>query len=184
MVARFLTSEHGLVAAYVAGGRGRRLRPVLIPGNSVDLALASRSESQLLFGKPELVTSRGPWLSEPLAAAAIAWTCALTAAVLPERLPYPPLYQALGGVLEAICHAPAARAWVGALIAYEGLLLRELGYGAWGEGGAGRLTGDLPDMLAAMDRLAGPLDQYLLAESRGDVMAARQRLRELLGRIG
>jgi len=187
VVARFLTSEYGIVAAYVAGGRGRRLRPVLIPGNIVDLALAARSESQLPFAKPELVASRGPWLAEPLPAAAIAWACALTATALPERLPYPPLYQALGGVLEAICHAPAARAWVGALVGYESLLLRDLGYGTWGtqgDGGPGRPHGELAEILAAMDRLAAPLDQYLLADRRGDVMAARQRLRELLGRIG
>ena len=36
VIARALTEEHGLVAAYVAGGRGRRLRPVLIPGNLLD----------------------------------------------------------------------------------------------------------------------------------------------------
>ena len=39
------------------------------------------------------------------------------------------------------------------------------------------------DALEAMDRLAGQLDHYLLADRRGDVMAARSRLRELLGRI-
>ena len=66
VVARFLTEEHGIVAAYVAGGRGRRLRPVLIPGNSVALELAARSESQLPFARPELMASRGPWLAEPL----------------------------------------------------------------------------------------------------------------------
>jgi len=34
-----------------------------------------------------------------------------------------------------------------------------------------------------MDRLAPSLDHYLLADRRGDVMAARSRLRELLGRM-
>ena len=33
------------------------------------------------------------------------------------------------------------------------------------------------------DKLAAPLDHYLLADRRGDVMAARTRLRELLGRM-
>ena len=183
VVARFLTAEHGIVAAFVAGGRGRRLRPVLIPGNAVEVEIAARSESQLPFARAELVASRGPWLGEPLPAAAIAWTCALTAAALPERLPYPPLHAALGALLEAICHAPSARGWAGGLVAYETLLLRELGYGERerdAEGGAGD---DLGRVLAAMDRLADPLDRYLLAERRGDVMAARARLRELLGRM-
>ena len=177
VVARVLTEEHGLIAAYVAGGRGRRLRPVVIPGNLVELQLSARSENQLPFASLELVESRGPWLGEPLAAAAIAWACALTATALPERHAYPTLYQGLAGLLEAICHAPSARGWAAALVRYEALLLRELGYG--GE----QPLGDFEDMLGAMDRLAGPLDHYLLADRRGDVMAARARLRELLGRM-
>ena len=46
-----------------------------------------------------------------------------------------------------------------------------------------RPTGDLAQVLAAMDALAAPLDHYLLADRRTDVMAARARLRELLGRM-
>jgi len=178
VVARMLTSEFGVIAGYVAGGRGRRLRPIVIPGNLVELQLSARSDSQLPFAKLELVESRGPWLGEPLAAAAIAWACALSATALPERQPYPTLYEGLSGVLNAICHAPSARGWAAALVDYETLLLRELGYG-----GSGRHQGDFVDTLEAMDRLAGPLDHYLLADRRGDVMAARARLRELLGRM-
>lgn len=178
VVARMLTEQHGVVAGYVAGGRGRNLRPVVIPGNLVELQLSARSDSQLPFVKLELLESRGPWLGEPLPAAAIGWTCALTAVALPERQPYPTLYQALSGLLSAICHAPSARGWVGALVGYETLLMRELGYG-----GGARPDGDFEDALAAMDKLAAPLDHYLLADRRGDVMAARARLRELLGRM-
>jgi DNA repair protein RecO (recombination protein O) len=178
VVARLLTEEAGVVAGYVAGGRGRQLRPLVIPGNIVEADLRSRSDSQLPFVRLELLESRGPWLGEPLAAAAIAWACALTAASLPERHPYPTLSQALEGLLSAICHAPSARGWAVAMVNYEALLLRELGYGG------GRPVGeDLPEILAAMDNLAGLLDHYLLADRRGDVMAARARLRELLGRM-
>jgi DNA repair protein RecO (recombination protein O) len=178
VVARLLTEEFGVVAGYVAGGRGRLLRPVAIPGNLVDLQLSARSDSQLPFARLELTASRGSWLAEPLAAAAIDWVCALTATALPERQPYPSLFQALGGLLEAICHAPSARGWAAALVDYETLLLRELGYG-----GDARAEGDLAQVLVAMDALADPLHRYLLADRRGDVMAARARLRELLGRI-
>src|SRR6188768_1348205 len=178
VVARMLTEQHGLVAGYVAGGRGRSLRPVVIPGNLVELQLSARSDSQLPFAKLELLESRGPWLGEPLAAAAIGWACALTAVALPERQAYPTLYEALTGLLTAICHAPSARGWAAALVDYETLLLRELGYG-----GNTRAEGDFAATLAAMDKLAGPLDHYLLADRRGDVMAARARLRELLERI-
>ena len=179
IVARALTERFGVVAGYVAGGRGRRLRPVVIPGNAVDLQLSARSDSQLPFATLELTASRGPWLSEPLPAAAIGWTCALTATALPERQPYPLLYAALAALLDAICHAPSARGWAGALVGYERLLLRELGYGDATE----RPAGEPAAILAAMDKLADPLHRYLLADRRGDVMAARARLRDLLGRI-
>lgn len=178
-IARLLTEEHGVIAGYVAGGRGRQLRPVVIPGNLVALDLSARSDSQLPFAKLELVASRGPWLGEPLAAAAIAWATALTATALPERNPYPSLYNALTALLDAICHAPSARGWARALLGYETLLLRELGYG----GEAPPAADDLGSVLNALDRLAGPLDHYLLADRRGDVMAARARLRDLLGRM-
>jgi len=179
VLARFMTEEFGLVAAYVAGGRGRNLRPVLIPGNLVELQLTARPGNQLPFAKPELTLSRGPSIGEPLPAAAITWVCALTASVLPERQVYPALFSALGGVLDAVASAPSAREWAGALAGYEMLLLRDLGYGGQG----GRPTGDLAAVMAVMDALAPALDHYLLAGNRADVMAARHRLRELLGRI-
>ena len=78
-VVRLMTPEHGLQACYVRGARGRRLRPVLVPGNQVEATLSARTEAQLAQGTVELVHSRGPLLQEPLPAAAIDWTCALTA---------------------------------------------------------------------------------------------------------
>ncbi|MCD1621905.1 DNA repair protein RecO [Citromicrobium bathyomarinum] len=178
VILRALTQEAGMVAAYVAGGQGRRLRPVVIPGNSVEADIRARSASQLPFGKVELVTSRAPWLNEPLPAAAILWVTALTASTLPERNPYPSLYDALGGLLDAICHAPSARGWAPALLSYEVLLLRELGYG-----GMKPEAGDLPQTLAALGALGPALERYLLAERHGDAMAARGRLLERLARI-
>lgn len=180
VVARLLTEEHGLVAAYVAGGRGRRLRPVVIPGNLVEADLRARSDSQLPFARLELVQSRGPWLSEPLPAAAIAWSCALTASVLPERNAYPALYHALSATLDAICNAPSARGWAPALVAYEALMLREMGYG----GNAERPeVADLSAALEFLDRLEAPIARYLLADRLGDVMAARTLLRQRLARM-
>ncbi len=41
-IVRLLTAEHGLVAGYVAGARGRTLRPVVIPGNLVQAELRAR----------------------------------------------------------------------------------------------------------------------------------------------
>ena len=106
-IARFLTEDFGLVAAYVAGGRGRQLRPVMIPGNRVAIDLRAKSDSQLPFAKVELTDSRGPWMTEPLPAAAITWACALTATALPERNAYPALFGALDGLLRTVLRLPA-----------------------------------------------------------------------------
>jgi DNA repair protein RecO (recombination protein O) len=176
-----MTEEAGVVAAYVAGGRGRLLRPVVIPGNLVAADIRAKGDSQLPFARIELVKSRGPWLSEPLPAAAIGWVTALTAATLPERHAYPALYAALAALLDAICAAPAARGWASALVAYEMLVLRELGYGSPRD--VRPDSGDLADALAWLDRLETPIATRLLAHIGADVMGARVLLRERLGRM-
>lgn len=180
VIARLLTSDHGLVVGYIAGGRGRELRPVLIPGNRVEAEFKSRTENQLPFVRLELTESRGPWLGEPLPTAAIGWVTALAASSLPERQPYPALFQALGGLLDAICVAPSARGWMMPLLSYEVLLMRELGYGV---PIARPDREEWPEMLRVFDRLGEYLLRYPLAERRGDVMAARLLLRERLARI-
>ena len=128
-IVRLMTPEQGLIAAYVRGARGRRMRPVLIAGNVVQAQLSARTETQLPQAAIELVHSRGPLLSEPLPAAAIDWATVLTATALPEGQPYPRLYQALEGLLDAIEAAPSAAGWGAALVRYELLLLAELGFG-------------------------------------------------------
>lgn len=128
-VVRLMTPEHGLQAAYVRGARGRRMRPVLIPGNVVQAQFSARTEMQLPQATVELAHSRAPLLSEPLPAAAIEWGTVLTATALPEGQPYPRLYEAFEGLLDAIEAAPSASGWGTALVRYELLLLAELGFG-------------------------------------------------------
>ena len=128
-VVRLMTAGHGLQAAYVRGARGRRMRPVLVPGNLVAARLRSRTEEQLAHAEIELTHSRGPLLSEPLPAAAIEWVTAVTASVLPEGQPYPRLYDALDALLALIEAAPSAAGWAAPLVRYELLLLAELGFG-------------------------------------------------------
>ena len=128
-VVRLMTLEHGLQAAYLRGARGRRMRPVLIAGNVVQAQLSARTDTLLPQSTVELLHSRGPLLSEPLPAAAIEWATVLTATALPEGQPYPQLYEALGGLLDAIEAAPSASGWGAALVRYELLLLAELGFG-------------------------------------------------------
>ena len=183
-VIRVLTAEHGLIAAYVSGARGRELRPVLIPGNTITVELRARGGSQLASARVELVTSRAPWLSEPLPAAGIGWVTALAAATLPESHPYPAIHAALGAALDAICHAPSARGWARVLAGYEALLLREVGYGTAPAPPADEAW---PDLLTRLDRQGAALNARLFDDrgrAHGQVMAARTQLVDRLYRIG
>src|SRR5688572_31297642 len=93
-IVRALTPADGVQPGYVRGGRSRRLRPVLLPGNIVQAEYRARSEEQLAQLSVELVRSRAPLHAEPLAAAAIDWACALTATTLAEAQPYPNIHEA------------------------------------------------------------------------------------------
>lgn len=128
-VVRSLTPDNGLVSGYVRGAHSRTMRPVLIPSNIVQADYRARTEDQLASMTVELQQSRGPFLSEPLASAALDWVTALTAATLPEEHSYPQIHSALSALLDAICSAPSARGWAVALVRYELLLLSELGFG-------------------------------------------------------
>lgn len=149
-IVRLMTPEQGLVAAYVRGARGRRMRPVLIPGNVVQAQLSARTETQLPQATIELMHSRGPLFSEPLPAAAIEWTTVLTATALPEAQPYSNLYQALEALIDAIEAAPSASGWGAALVKYELLMLAELGFGLDLDRCA--VTGDNNDLVAVSPR--------------------------------
>ena len=189
-IARLLTPDHGLIAGYVRGGRSRTMRPVLLPGNGVAAEFRARTEDQLAGLTVELAHSRAPLHAEPLPAVAIDWTCALTAAALPEGTPYPALYQALDCVLGAVEAAPAARGWAAALVRYELLLLAELGFGldltrCAALGQADDLAFVSPRSAAAVSRAGAigyerqllPLPAFLLEGGTGDWPAIVDGLR-------
>jgi DNA repair protein RecO (recombination protein O) len=177
-IVRALTAEHGLLAGYVQGARGRTLRPVLIPGNILKGEWRGRVAGQLPSLTAELEHSRGHLLGEPLATAAMEWACALTAATLPEAYPYPRLYSALDGLLAAVELAPAARGWAPAMARYETLLLSQLGYGGGDVAAAVGTAAALKAMAANREALI----VHILGERRAEVIAARERLVDRLKR--
>jgi DNA repair protein RecO (recombination protein O) len=136
----------------------------------------------------ELVHSRGPLLSEPLPAAAIDWATVLTATALPEGQAYERLYQALGGLLDAIEAAPSASGWGAALVRYELLLLAELGFGLEPENlppfirAGGRAS--WPEIVQGLDLTGHFLERDLLTDRSQRILEARHRLVERLRRAG
>ena len=182
-IVRALTPGEGVQAGYVRGGKSRRLRPVLVPGNLVQAEFRARTEDQLAHLGVELVHSRAFLLSEPLAAAAIEWACALTATALPEGQPYPLLYQGLEGLLSAVEAAPSARGWAAALVRYELLVLGEAGFGL------SHLPAALDDrswdgIREGLGLTGRALERDLLTGRQSEVLAARERLVERLKRVG
>jgi DNA repair protein RecO (recombination protein O) len=129
VIIRAFSAAHGLLAAYVPGGRSRRLRGALQPGNTLLLNLAQRSEGQLATASVELMASRSALATSRAALAVLDWATGLTASALPEGLPHPHVHDALEALLDA-CAADAPPLTLGeALVRYELLLLAELGFG-------------------------------------------------------
>lgn len=177
-VVRMLTPESGLVAAYVRGARGRRMRPVLLAGNMVEVRLSARTEAQLPQAEVELTRSRAPLMTEPLPAAAILWASALTTETLPERQPYPALFEGLDGLLDAVAAAPSAQGWGPALLGYELLLLAELGFGLEPE----LVTRAASNWLSGLALTGRRIRRDLLARPGNPAWDARERLTHRLRR--
>jgi len=185
-IVRLLTPEQGLVAAYVRGARGRRMRAILIPGNMVSAQLRSRTDTQLAQASIELVHSRAPILTEPLAAAAVEWLATLITASLPEHQAYPDLHDAACAFLDAVEAAPAASGWAGALVRLELLVVAELGYARALprlpdsiRSGAGE---DWADVVAGLEISGRILERDVLADASASVMDSRLRLVDRLKR--
>ncbi len=176
LIVRALTQAAGVQAGYVRGGRSRRLRPVLQPGNTVLGDWRARTAEQLAALTVELVASRAGLWAEPLAAAALEWATALTAAALPEAQPYPALHAALGGVLDAIEAAPSARGWAAALARYELLLLGELGFGLDLERCV--VTGGTEDLAFVSPKSGGAVSRAAAAGHEARLFALPPFLRE------
>lgn len=186
-IVRALTPADGMQPGYVRGGRSRRLRPILLPGNLVQAEYRARTEEQLAQLSVELVRSRAPLLAEALPAAAIEWLTALTAATLPEGQAYPRLYEALDGILSAVEAAPSARAWSAALVRYELLILRELGFGLDRARWPDFLRAERPpgwdEIFAGLAVTGDALRRDLLIGREASVLDARERLAERLRRV-
>lgn len=189
-VVRFLTPDDGLVAGYVRGGRSRRLRPVLQPGNGVAVSLRARLDTQLAAATVELTHARAALATTAAALAAMGWLTALTATALAEGVPHPALYRALDALIEAIAAGAGPLALGEGTVRYEHLLLAELGFGldlsaCAATGGVDDLAYVSPKSSQAVSRGAGlpyaarllPLPAFLIGETAADADAVQDGMR-------
>jgi DNA repair protein RecO (recombination protein O) len=125
-IADLLTRGHGRHLGLVRGGRSRRSRPVLQPGNLVLASWRARLEDQLGTFTVEPVEMRAAGLiADPFKLAGLSTLTGLSQ-VLPEREPHPRLYDALTVALAALDDDAV---WPAVLVRFELGLLEELGFG-------------------------------------------------------
>ena len=126
-VVSLLTEHHGRHAGLVHGARGRRARGLYEAGNTLSARWQARLAEHLGRYTCELVRARASLLlDDPPRLAALAAVCALTEATLPERHPYPQVYDSTGLLLDAL---EADESWAEAMVRWELALLAELGFG-------------------------------------------------------
>ena len=122
-----LTFAHGRHLGLVKGGMGRRIRPMLQPGNRLELRWRARLADHLGHFTAEPMRLFGARLiEEPLRLAALAGVTELLDAALAEREAHPRLYAGLLKLLEAMLDDPR---WLETQVRFELLLLQELGFG-------------------------------------------------------
>lgn len=126
LIAEILTLEHGRHLGLVRGGRSRRVRPTLQPGNFVRVTWRARLSEHLGGYNVELMEAHGARaLDDPRALAAIGSLGGLVK-LLPERDPHPELYATTLHVLRSFGEPDV---WPALLAYWEYLLLQELGFG-------------------------------------------------------
>ncbi len=121
-----MTLDHGRHLGLVRGGRSRRHRPVLQPGNELTLTWKARLSDHLgqFHIEPETLRA-GDLMTSSLGLAALQHLAFLLR-LLPERHAYPRLFNALTVVLD---HLEASDAAAALLVRFELEVLRDLGIG-------------------------------------------------------
>jgi len=120
------TRTHGRHLGLVHGGRSRRLRPVLQPGNHVDATWKARLADQLGHISIEPRRAFAAEVMDDAAALAALSTITSLVRLLAERDPHPNLYEITLFVLGFLNDATV---WPALLVRWELALLDELGFG-------------------------------------------------------
>jgi DNA repair protein RecO (recombination protein O) len=125
-IVELFTQHHGRHLGLVRGGRSRRLRPLLQPGNVLSVTWRARLSEHLGSFTVELVDARAALLLDNEAALAAIGSLTTLAKLLPERDPHPQLYAEALHVLRTL---DDPQVWPALLVHWELLLLQDLGFG-------------------------------------------------------
>lgn len=126
-VANIFLENHGRWAGLVYGGQGKRMRPVLQPGNEVRAEWKGRGDDALGHFTLELTNARaGEAMQDRLSLAGLSGACALALNVLPEREAHRPAFAAMAVLLDNLDDEVL---WPSLMARWELGLLAELGFG-------------------------------------------------------
>ena len=121
-----LTRDKGRHTGLVRGGRSRTMRPVLQPGNLVNVVWRARLEDHLgAFSVDQLRMTVAAIIDDVHRLAGLT-TITTLASLLPEREPHPRIYDASLLLIE---HLQDDAIWPAVLVKWEMGLLEELGFG-------------------------------------------------------
>ncbi|MDA8997043.1 DNA repair protein RecO [Hellea sp.] len=122
-----LTPDYGRHLGLVRGGISRKIRPVLQPGNKINVEWNARLSEHLGSFKVEpLVSNSAQIMEDRLSLSALNSLCAIARECLPEREVHLDVYQAFGVVLNNI---GIHEIWPALYIKWESGLLSAMGYG-------------------------------------------------------
>jgi DNA repair protein RecO (recombination protein O) len=125
-IVELLTRSHGRHLGLVRGGAGKRMRPLLQPGNSVAAVWRARLDEHLGYYLIEGTRLRAANLFASSHAVYGVTHLAALARLLPERDPHEDIYEMLDHMLDDFDEASGAAAH---LIRFELAMLAELGFG-------------------------------------------------------
>jgi DNA repair protein RecO (recombination protein O) len=125
-IVELLTRSHGRHLGLVRGGAGKRMRPLLQPGNSVTAVWRARLDEHLGYYLIEGTRLRAANMFGSSHAVYGVTHLASLARLLPERDPHEDIYEMLDHLLDDFEDANGAAAH---LIRFELAMLAELGFG-------------------------------------------------------
>lgn len=126
-IADVFTESHGRWTGLVYGGQGRKMRPLLQPGNEVTLEWKGRGDDSLGHFALEMSHARaGEAMGERLSLSGLSSACAVALATLPEREPHARAYGAMAVLL---ANLDDIEVWPALMARWELGLLAELGFG-------------------------------------------------------
>ena len=125
LIVEAMTREHGRHLGLVRGGRSRKQRPVLQPGNRVELTWRARLDEHLgAFQVEPILLNAARWFDSAAAVYGLQ-TIAAHLRLLPERDPHAELFEILALLIDHLDGSAAAEL----VVRFELRLLDELGFG-------------------------------------------------------